>query len=64
MRLTDLPSPGIGPHSIALQREVVNAISRLQVVAPNYPLGKHPDATALSNFLAAAKVAVDAIKPA
>lgn len=62
MRLTDLPSPGIGPHAIKLQQEVCNAISRLEVVAPNYPLGKHPDATKLSDFFAAAKTRIDLIK--
>lgn len=63
MRLTDLPSPGIGGKGIELQRVVVNAISQLQVVAPNYPLGKHPAATDLHAFFTAALAAVAAIKP-
>lgn len=53
MRETDLPSPGIGGKGHHLRRIAANAISQLQVVAPNYPLGQHPSATTLRAFFSA-----------
>lgn len=53
MRETDLPSPGIGGKGHHLRRIAANAISQLQVVAPNYPGGLHPSASSLRSFFSA-----------
>lgn len=53
MRETSLPSPDIGGKGHHLRRIAAQAISQLEVVAPNYPGGLHPSATTLRAFFSA-----------
>jgi hypothetical protein len=63
MREASLPSPNCGQRGYHLRRIAAQAISQLEVVAPNYPDGKHPAASELRNFFsfcANALAAIDA----
>jgi hypothetical protein len=53
MRETALPSPNIGGRGHHLRRVAAQAISQIEVIAPNYPGGLHPQATDLRNFFIA-----------
>lgn len=53
MRESDLPSPNIGARGYHLRRIAANAISQLQVSAPSYPGGKHPEGSTLRAFFSA-----------
>lgn len=50
MRESDLPSPDIGARGYHLRRLASQAISQLEISAPAYAGGKHPDATKLRAF--------------
>lgn len=58
MREDQLPSPGIGGKSHHLRRMAAQAISFIEVVAPAYPSGKHPQADELKKFFDACSTAV------
>lgn len=60
MRETQLPNPGRINRSLQLRREVVNAISYMQV--SKRPDGKHPAAADVEAFLTAALTAVGLLK--
>lgn len=52
MRETALPSPGIGGKGHHLRRIAAQAISALEIIAPKYSTGIHPEQTALARFFA------------
>lgn len=58
MQEATLPSPQIGARGFHLRRVAVSAISQLEIVARNYPNGKHPDAAALKAFFDACSAAI------
>jgi Polysaccharide deacetylase. len=64
MRDDQLPSPGIGKRGHELRATVARVISQLQVAATGYSGGKHPAATSLSAFFAAASTAAGALAAA
>lgn len=51
---TNLPSPSIGGKGHHLRRIAANAISQMEVSAPNYTGGAHPNQYLLANFFLAA----------
>lgn len=53
MKETDLPSPGIGSKAWHLRRLCAVTLSALQVTAPKYAAGKHPQAAKLVTFFTA-----------
>ncbi|WP_448500710.1 hypothetical protein [Sphingomonas sp.] len=53
MRETDLPSPNVGARGFHLRRVASQAISQIEVSAPSYTGGKHPDASSLRAFFSA-----------
>jgi hypothetical protein len=53
MREFDLPSPGIGGMGHHLRRVSAKAVSYIQVNAPAFASGKHPNATDLRKFFSA-----------
>lgn len=59
MREDNLPSPNIGSRGFHLRRVAAQSISQLQVVAPNYANGKHPQAATLKAFFLACAAACD-----
>lgn len=63
MREADLPSPGLTQNAKAmhLRRIAANMISSLDVIAPKYPNGAHPDAAKLVAFFNAAAAAAATI---
>jgi hypothetical protein len=63
MRETDLPSPGVGGKGHHLRRVAANCISQLEVSAPHYAGGVHPNATTLAAFFTAAQAALTPILP-
>jgi len=62
MRESDLPSPNIGSRGFQLRRSAAQAISQLEVIAPNYPDGKHPEAGSLKAFFLACATACEPIE--
>ncbi len=60
MRETDLPSPNIGSRGYHLRRVASLALSQMEIAAPYYQNGKHPDAAALKAFFVAC---ADAVTP-
>jgi len=57
MKEATLPSPGPGSKSMHLRRIAANSISQLEMIAPKYPTGKHPDAPKLKAFFDACSAA-------
>ncbi len=50
MRETSLPSPNIGGKGHHLRRIAAQAISALEIIAPKYSTGVHPEAKSLARF--------------
>lgn len=50
MKEASLPSPGIGSQAMHLRRIAVVALNALQMTAPKYPGGAHPNAAQLATF--------------
>ncbi|WNV48182.1 hypothetical protein Ql52_gp046 [Caulobacter phage Quill_5.2] len=61
MRVTDLPSPGIGAYGIELRRTCANIIMRQAVIAGKYVGGKTDQAKTLKAFFDACSSALTPI---
>ncbi|ATI16353.1 hypothetical protein HOS13_gp46 [Caulobacter phage Lullwater] len=61
MKVTDLPSPGIGVKGIELRRECANIIMKQTVIAGKYVGGKTDQAKALKAFFDACSSSLTAI---
>lgn len=59
MREASLPSPAVGSVGFHLRRIAAKAISGIEIVAPRYPTGKHPQAGALRAFFIACAEALE-----
>lgn len=58
MRMSDLPSPGIGGTGLELVQLATRAISDIQTTAPKYVGGKPAQAATLQAFFNAASAAL------
>lgn len=61
MRITDLPSPGMGTNAIPLRNVAAQAISQIEVIAGKTPGGKLIRAKTLSDFFTACASALSTL---